>query len=342
MTTPAPRPARRATTVADVARAAGVSRQTVSNTLNAPQRVHPDTLARVTAAIDRLGYRPDQSARSLRTGERRTIGYLAPVDDPHDPNPLMAGFLEALVDAAGAEGHHVLLLRPAAGEQHARAVIDAVTAARQVDGLVLADVLPDDPRAVHAARLGIPFAAFGRTGPGLPQHWVDIDNAAATAEAARHLAERGHRRVGYVGGTGPLPWLAARREGFHREAVRLGLTLVPPPADGELRSLLRDPDRPTALAADNDLAALDIYEAARTEGLHIGRDLAVTGFHDTPLARHLRPPLTSLRLPLRPIATALVSRLLTQVRGEPTPTTGLELPAELITRPSSSEKWPPH
>ncbi|MEU6238574.1 LacI family DNA-binding transcriptional regulator, partial [Kitasatospora sp. NPDC047058] len=175
------RPPRRATTIAEVARAAGVSRQTVSNTLNAPHRVHPDTLARVTAAIEELGYRPDQSARSLRTGERRIIGYLAPVDDPFDPNPLMAGFLEALVDAAGTEGHHVLLVRPAPGAERARAAVDELVAARQVDGLVLADVLPDDARAAHAARAGVPFAAFGRTGAQLPQHWADIDNGAAMA-----------------------------------------------------------------------------------------------------------------------------------------------------------------
>ncbi|MFJ8432142.1 LacI family DNA-binding transcriptional regulator [Kitasatospora sp. NPDC094019] len=346
MTTPGARPARRVTTIADVAQAAEVSRQTVSNALNAPHRVRPDTLARVNAAIERLGYRPDQSARSLRTGERRTIGYLAPVDDPFDPNPLMAGFLEALVDAAGAVGHHVLLLRPAAGEQHVRAVIDGVVAARQVDGLVLADVLPDDPRAAHAARVGIPFAAFGRTGPGLPQHWADIDNAAATAEVARHLAARGHRRVAFVGAVGAvgaadagaaLPWLAARREGFHREAARLGLSLAPAPPAGGLRALLRDPDRPTALATDNDLAALDVYEAARAEGLQVGRDLAVTGFHDTPLARHLHPPLTSLRLPLRTIATTVVTRLLAQLRpGTPTPAEGVELAAELVVRESSA------
>ncbi len=341
MTTPEARPARRVTTVADVADAAGVSRQTVSNAINAPHRVRPDTLARVTAAIERLGYRPDQSARSLRTGERRTLGYLAPVDDPFDPNPLMAGFLAALVDAAGAEGHHVLLLRPAAGERHARAVIDGVVAARQVDGLVLADVLPDDPRAAHAARVGIPFAAFGRTGPGLPQHWVDIDNAAATAEVARHLAARGHRRVAFVGAATALPWLAARREGFHREAARLGLSLAPALPGGDLRALLRGPDRPTALAADNDLAALDIYEAARAEGLRVGLDLAVTGFHDTPLARHLHPPLTSLRLPLRTIATTLVGRLLGQLRpAGPLPERGVELPAELVVRDSSDHPAP--
>ncbi|MET9398538.1 LacI family DNA-binding transcriptional regulator [Kitasatospora sp. NPDC002965] len=365
------RPARRATTIADVARAAGVSRQTVSNALNAPHRVHPDTLARVTAAIDRFGYRPDQSARSLRTGERRTIGYLAPVDDPFDPNPLMAGFLEALVDAAGAEGHRVLLVRAAPGEAQTRAAIDDLVAARQVDGLVLADVLPEDARVAHAARVGVPFASFGRTAPGLPQHWVDIDNAAATAEIARHLAERGHRRVCFVGsvvrapggpadgpadgaGSSPrppagpdagpgsvagapaeLPWLVARRAGFHREARRLGLEVVPVPEAGSLRTLLRGRDRPTALAADNDLAALDVYEAARAEGLLVGRDLAVTGFHDTPLGRHLYPPLTSVRLPLRGIAAALVGLLLAQVRGEQVTGAGLELPTELVVRASS-------
>ncbi|MBP0449084.1 LacI family DNA-binding transcriptional regulator [Kitasatospora sp. RG8] len=336
------RPPRRATTIAEVARAAGVSRQTVSNTLNAPHRVHPDTLARVTAAIEELGYRPDQSARSLRTGERRTIGYLAPVDDPFDPNPLMAGFLEALVDAAGAEGHRVLLVRPTAGDEAARAAIDELVAARQVDGLVFADVLHEDARVARAARAGVPFAAFGRTAPGLPQHWVDIDNGAAMADVVRHLAARGHRRVGFVASDSEPPWMAARREGFHAEARRLGLEVVqaPPGAPGAprvaaLRELLRGPQRPTAVAAESDLPALDVYEAVRAEGLAVGRDVAVTGFHDTPLCRHLHPALTSVRLPLRAIAATLVRLLLAQVRGESVPAAGQVLAAELVVRASS-------
>ncbi|MGW6916316.1 LacI family DNA-binding transcriptional regulator [Kitasatospora sp. NPDC054939] len=338
--TQGPHPRRRATTIAEVARSAGVSRQTVSNALNAPHRVHPDTLARVTAAVEQLGYRPDQSARSLRTGERRVLAYLAPVDDPFDPNPLMAGFLEALVDAAGAEGHRVLLFRPAPGGAQARAAIDELVAARQVDGLVLADVLDGDTRVAHAARVGVPFAAFGRTAPDQPPYWVDIDNAAAMAEVVRHLAARGHRRVGYAGSAdAELPWTAARRSGFHAEAARLGVeVLAPPPGatgvDG-LRALLHRPDRPTAVAADNDLSALDVYEAVRAEGLAVGPDVAVTGFHDTPLGRHLHPDLTSVRLPLRAIAAGLVQLLLAQVRGEPLPAAGRELAAELVVRASS-------
>nr|BFD89752.1 LacI family DNA-binding transcriptional regulator [Kitasatospora sp. Xyl93] len=359
------RPRRGATTIEEVARAAGVSRQTVSNALNAPRRVRSETLERVNAAIRELGYQPDQSARSLRSGARRTIGYLAPVDDPLDPNPLMAGFLEALVDAAGAAGQRVLLFRPGQGAADPVAAIDELVAARQVDGLVLADVLRDDVRIAHAARLGVPFVSFGRTGPGEPQHWVDIGNEAAMAGVVRHLAALGHRRIGYLGGAEELPWMAARRAGFLAEAHRLGLSAVTTDAvttdtvmtdaaetgsgtgsgsgsatgaavAASVRALLGGPDRPTAFAAGSDLLALDAYEAVRAQGLAVGPDgVAVTGFHDTPLCRHLHPALTSVRLPLRAIATALVGRLLDQVRGEAAPAQGLELPTELVVRGSS-------
>ncbi|WP_188307520.1 substrate-binding domain-containing protein, partial [Streptomyces sp. CBMA123] len=102
-------------------------------------------------------------------------------------------------------------------------------------------------------------------------------------------------------------------------------------------ALLRGPERPTAVAAGSDLLALDVYEAVRAEGLAVGpAGVAVTGFHDTPLCRHLHPALTSVRLPLRAIATALVARLLAQVRWEPVPPAGLELPGELVVRGSSA------
>ncbi|MEV6108720.1 LacI family DNA-binding transcriptional regulator [Streptomyces sp. NPDC051940] len=340
------RPRRPGATIEDVARAAGVSRQTVSNVLNAPHRVRPDTLARVTQAIERLGYQPDQSARSLRTGSRRIIGYLAPVDDPFDPNPLMGGFLEALVDAAGAEGHRVLLVRPPHGAADPRPAIDELIAARQVDGFVLADVLHGDARVAHIAEAGVPFAAFGRTAPGTPQQWVDVDSVGAMASVVDHLAGRGHRRIGYLGSTSELPWMTDRLEGFSAGLRRHGLDDSPvlelTTADGDtartvtaVRGLLRGPDRPTAFATGNDMLALTAYEAIRAEGLTVGRDVAVVGFHDIPLCRLLNPRLTSVRLPLRGIAAELVRRLLAQVRGEPVPGKGLLLPAELIARDST-------
>jgi DNA-binding LacI/PurR family transcriptional regulator len=344
---PAPaRPRRRSTTIDDVARAAGVSRQTVSNALNFPHRVRDETLARVHEAIAELGYRPDQSARSLRTGERRTIGYLAPVDDPFDPNPLMGGFLEALVDAAGARGFRVLLFRPPGGStspEDAREALDEVIAARQVDGFVLSDVLDPDPRVDHVAQAGVPFVAFGRTSAGAPQGWVDIDNAAVMAEVVGHLAGAGHRAVAYVGGAGELPWNATRRRGFQRAVADLGLSGVEPsfalddPADvvAGVSALLAGPGAPTAIAAENDNLALTVYEAVRSAGLAVGRDVAVTGFGDAPLCSRLHPALTSVRLPLRDIAAELVGMLLAQVRGGAAPERGVELAAEPVIRDSS-------
>ncbi|MFE7510734.1 LacI family DNA-binding transcriptional regulator [Streptomyces sp. NPDC057540] len=339
----------RQVTIEDVARAAGVSRQTVSNALNAPHRLRATTLARVTAAIDELGYQPDQSARSLRTGTRKVIGYPAPADNPADPNPLMGGFLEALVSAADAVGHRVLLFRcdPRRGAGAVAKSFHGLIAARQVDGFVLSDVVHDDPRVDVLAEAGFPFAAFGRTAPGRPQNWVDIDSAGATAGVVGLLLAQGHRRICYVNSAASLPWLAERRAGLLRAAAAApdGAFEVSVPDDDPaalsdaLRRLLVGADRPTALVCANDWLALTAYQAVRAAGLTVGTDVAVTGFNDMPLCTVLQPTLTSVRLPLSGIARALVDRLISTVEDPGTaPASGLLLPAEPVVRDSTPER----
>ncbi|GHJ91383.1 alanine racemase [Streptomyces sp. NE5-10] len=336
----------RQVTIEDVARTAGVSRQTVSNALNAPHRLRASTLDRVTAAIESLGYQPDQSARSLRTGTRRVIGYPAPADNPADPNPLMGGFLQALVSAADAVGHRVLLFRcdPRQGAGAVAKSFHGLIAARQVDGFVLSDVVHDDPRVDVLAEAGFPFAAFGRTAPGRPQTWVDIDSAAATADLVGLLLAQGHRRICYVNSAASLPWMADRRAGLLEAgaaapdgAFEVGVPDDDPVALARaLQRLLAGPDRPTALVCASDWLALTAYQAVRAAGLAVGTDVAVTGFNDLPLCTYLQPTLTSVRLPLPAIAQALVDRLVSAVedRGA-TPTEGLLLPAERVVRGST-------
>ncbi|MFH8576256.1 LacI family transcriptional regulator [Streptomyces zaomyceticus] len=336
----------RQVTIEDVARAAGVSRQTVSNALNAPHRLRTTTLARVTAAIDELGYQPDQSARSLRTGTRKVIGYPAPADNPADPNPLMGGFLQALVSAADAVGHRILLFRcdPQQGAAAVAKSFQGLIAARQVDGFVLSDVVHDDPRVDVLAEAGFPFAAFGRTAPGRPQNWVDIDSAAATAALVGLLLEQGHRRICYVNSAASLPWLADRRAGLQQAAAAApeGAFEVGVPDDDPaalsraLRRFLTGPDRPTALVCANDWLALAAYHAVRAAGLTVGADVAVAGFNDMPHCTLIQPALTSVRLPLSGIAHALVTRLITAVEDPAAaPTGGLLLPAEPVVRAST-------
>lgn len=336
----------RQVTIEDVAHAAGVSRQTVSNALNAPHRLRATTLARVTAAIDELGYQPDQSARSLRTGTRKIIGYPAPADNPADPNPLMGGFLQALVTAADAVGHRILVFRsdPQQGTGAVARSFNGLIAARQVDGFVLSDVVHDDPRVDVLTEAGFPFAAFGRTAPGRPQNWVDIDSTAATAALVGLLLDQGHRRICYLNSAASLPWLADRRAGFLQAAATApdGAFEVGVPGDDPaalsqaVQRLLTGPDRPTALVCASDWLALTAYQAVRAAGLTVGDDVAVTGFNDIPLCTLLQPALTSARLPLAAIARALVDRLIAAVEDPAaTPTSGLLLPAEPVVRDST-------
>ncbi|MFI6321855.1 LacI family DNA-binding transcriptional regulator [Nonomuraea sp. NPDC050556] len=328
-------------TIEDVARAAGVSRQTISNALNAPHRLKAETLERVSAVIEELGYRPDQSARSLKSGTRRIIAYLTPEDDPANPNPLMGGFLEAVVAAAGEVGYRILLLRPRPGQSQEQA-IDELVAARTVDGFLLSDILRDDARVAHLAAQGVPFAAFGRTAPGHPQTWVDVDSVQAVIDLVGLLAARGHRRVAFLGSSTGQPWMDDRREGFLAGVRRHGMSGQEFSVPGDdpagivtaTRAMLTARNRPTGLVAGGDWLALGVYAAARAEGLEIGRDLALVSFDDLPVTAFLQPALTTVRLPLRRIAEALVSRLLQIVEEGVTPQAGLLLPGEPVIRES--------
>ncbi|WP_327583479.1 LacI family transcriptional regulator [Nonomuraea sp. NBC_00507] len=334
------RPRTRGVTIEDVARAAGVSRQTISNALNAPYRLKAETLERVSAVIEELGYRPDQSARSLKSGTRRIIGYPTPVDDPANPNPLMGGFLEAVVAASGEVGYRILLVRPQPGQSQEQA-LDELIAARTVDGFLLSDILRDDPRVAHLAGAGFPFAAFGRTAPKQPQSWVDVDSVQAVIELVGMVAARGHRRVAFLASSSGQPWMDDRRDGFLAGVRRHGLAgQVYSPGDdpdeivAATRELLAGRNRPTAIVAGGDWLALGLYTAARAEGLEIGKDLAVAAFDDLPITGFLQPALTTVRLPLRRIAEALISRLLQIIEDGVTPQAGLLLPGELVIRPS--------
>ena len=195
---------KRSATVASVAEAAGVSRQTVSNVINAPERVRPHTRERVEAAIRELGYEPNRVARSLRTSASRMLGYCVwPQPDAHG---VMDRFLHAVTEAAGEKGYHVLLFTAPSGAEGLPAY-ERLINQHAVDGFVLADTVKGDVRQRWLSEKGVPFAAFGRSWSD-PEHgdWVDVDGAAGTREAVEHLLTLGHRDIGFLGwapGSGP-------------------------------------------------------------------------------------------------------------------------------------------
>ncbi|TFC93650.1 MULTISPECIES: LacI family DNA-binding transcriptional regulator [Cryobacterium] len=206
-------------TVTDVALAAGVSRQTVSNVMNSPGIVRADTRERVEAAIKELGYRPHASARRLRTRRSSTIGIrLDPMIDGISGS-VLDRFLHALTEQADAQGLRVLLFTATSPE-------DEITQFRRlndgadVDGFVLTSTFAGDPRTRWLIENGISFVTFGRPwgvdDMNDPQHlWVDVDGWSGLQDATRAQQEAGARRIAYIGWPSPSGTGDERRRGWY-------------------------------------------------------------------------------------------------------------------------------
>ncbi len=272
----------------DVARAAGVGKSTVSNVLNGSGRVGEAARARVLEMVDQLGYRPHHGARSMRSRRTMQLAYLMPPIQLEPTNLIMMQFMQSLLTAAA--------------QQHYR---------------------PDDQRPELLAELGMPFACFGRTRPGLPQPWADIDNTAAEAQAVRHVLERGYARPGYVGYASGSCWDLDREAGFRAGLARCGI-----PGDGtglirvgdnaDARAKIREfisSARPDAVLTGSDKLAFAVYGVAAELNLRVGRDLAVVGFDGSVGGALLHPQLTSVVIPVEDIARRVVGRALRQIEN---------------------------
>ena len=213
-------------TVTDVALAAGVSRQTVSNVMNSPGIVRADTRERVEAAIAQLGYRPHASARRLRTRRSSTIGIrLDPTIDGISGS-VLDRFLHALTEQADRQGLRVLLFTATSPEDEITQ-LQRLNDGADVDGFVLTSTFAGDPRTQWLIENGISFVTFGRPWGSNdmddPQHlWVDVDGWAGLHQATRAAQEAGARRIGYIGWPSPSGTGEDRRRGWRDAMLERG------------------------------------------------------------------------------------------------------------------------
>jgi LacI family transcriptional regulator len=304
-----------------VARAAAVSRQTVSNVLNGSGRVGDAARARVLAAVEALGYHPHHGARSLRSRRTRQFAYVMPRMQLLPGNYIMQQFLQSLAAACALRSYSLVVVVP---EGDPRDEMRRLIASRSVDAFVLSELQQDDARVKLLADARMPFACFGRTGPELPQNWVDIDNRGAVAAAVGHVLARGYGRIAYVGYRTQSYWDAERAAGFRDglaasgiSADQAGMLLVDDAsARGKIRSLLsagRPELWPDAIVTSSDRLAGVVYSVAAEFGLRIGQDLAVTGFDGSAAAALMHPRLTTVAIPVDDIARQVVARALRQL-----------------------------
>jgi DNA-binding LacI/PurR family transcriptional regulator len=331
----------------DVARLAGVSQTTVSFILNDTpgSNISPDTRDRVLAAVRELDYRPNVSARNLRTQSTNLIGY--GFDDPSGvtSHPVLDRFLYSTILSLEEAGYHLLTF--VTEQRTDTAEYKELYRRGQVAGFVVANTNDNDPRIACLIEEGIPFAAFGRANDAWDFPWVDVDGINGLRQIADHLTAAGHRRVGLI------TWPDGSKAGAFREAgyaaglaatgidpdpawIVRGENLVQTGIDG-MNALLALPAqrRPTAVACVSDLIAVGAVHAAAAAGLVVGQDVAITGYDDGPLAPFLNPPLTSIRQPIGDVGRAIVHLLLGELRGEPEARRGVLLNPRLVVRSSS-------
>lgn len=303
--------ATRRATIADVARAAGVSKAAVSFAFNTPERLSVDTVARIRDVASGLDYRPDPVARMLAQRRTWTVGILTPQAlDVIFSNPYFGEFAAGVATAAEAAGLAVQFISPLHGSL-ARAVDRA-----SVDGIIAVGLGADHPEIGQIRRSGIPYVLVDSTAlPDEPAILVD-DEAGARAAAA-HLVELGHRTFLVIGieppsaGAAPEPaWVTSRRlRGYRAAAADAGIAihddavvLGPASMEGGIEAFHQAWSaglRPTAVLAMSDAMAIGALRAARELGLRVPADLSIVGFDDLDVAQYTDPPLTTVHQPNR-------------------------------------------
>lgn len=312
-------------TIDDVARASGVSRQTVSNVVRGTGRVGNDTAERVRAVIDQLGYAVHPGARSLRSLRTGQLAFPLDAYVEGREEVFNLDFGRELTFAAGKRGYHVLLMVP-----DLDAMRELIRSSR-VDGFVFSNLRRHDERVALVTEFGTPFACMGRTEPDQRQPWVDVDNAAGVRMAVEHVAARGHRRITYLGCEPLNYWDSERENAYHSTMAQLGLPATafisvnePSSIAGAAAEALSTETPPTAIVCSGDTVAESVYEVATERGLAIGRDLAVTGFGHDVIGRNMVPSLTTVRMPIPTIVERVMRRFVREVAREP------DAPGELI------------
>ncbi len=352
-------------TLADVAERAGVSRQTVSNAINNPDLLRPDTLARVQEAIRAFGYLPNRAARHLRTRSSHLVGLRMSAAQEFTANAAMDRFVHALVEASREAGYHVLLFSGGPGTVSEGGVgpdpvagYDDLLRSTAVDAFVVTDTYLGNPQAAWLTARHAPFVAFGRPWAMLaeqggrsdapaPHPWVDVDGAAGTRMATDHVLDLGHERVAWLGWQ-PGSWIGGdRRRGWERAMVARGrstegLTAAVDDtvhAGREASAALLDAAAPTAFVCASDTLAVGVLHTLADRGLHPGRDVAVVGFDDSQVAQVVPPGLTSVRQPLEQVAVELVRALEGLLAPESYNARGVLLTPTLAVRGSTASPF---
>jgi LacI family transcriptional regulator len=329
------------TTMADVAKVAGVSGKTVSRVINREPNVTEKVATRVHAAIKQLGYIPDVAARSLAGSRAFAIGVLYDNPSPNYTMKIQAGSYAA----CRANGYHLVIENLEAQSDSVAEQMEAILLNARVDGFILTPPITDNAVVMDILESrNIPYVRIAPASFPERAAALLIDDAAAASEIARHFWDLGHRRFGLVNGPARHGAAGTRRAGFLAELSALGNAQPVVESfggfafDGGIsagRELLSLPEPPTAIFAMNDDSAAGVISAATQMGLNVPRDVAVAGFDDSWIAQSVWPNLTTVYQPIAEMAQAAAEMLIARNGAENAAVT-TELPYRVVLRGSTA------
>lgn len=310
-------------TMRDVAKEAGVALSTVSHFLNGTAPVSPKTQQKIIAAIERLHYRPDLTARNLKRRRTNALGLFV----PDITNPFYAELARGVTDVARESGYSVILYATSYESELEEDFMELVEQ-HQVDGIVVSYSFLNEGLWRRLEESGIP-AVLVDVYP-MNDRWpsVVVDNERGIEKALSYLVSLGHTDIGYLSEPLYVLSLVKRQQAFLRFVRRKGLplrdewVLVEKAQKNRVeigftlgRRLLEAPRLPTAVVASSDLVALGALKAFLSKGVRVPEDMSIVGFDDVLLASYVHPSLTTVRQPKYEMGRTGVEYLLQFLRG---------------------------
>jgi LacI family transcriptional regulator len=300
--------------IRDVARRARVSIATVSRSVNGISTVDPELAKRVWKAVDEVGYVPNTQARALVSGRSRILGLIV----SEITNPFFPELIQEFENLAVAQGYEVMIgstnYDPVRTESIIRRMLQ-----RGVDGVAVMTFGIEEELVKKLVEREFPLV-FIDAGPELPNiRLLKVDYAQGIREAVQHLAALGHRQIAFIAGPLRMRSVVARRDAFRASMSEVGLT-VPPwhiiegnhTMDGGMAALERiaaPGALPTAIMCSNDMTAIGVLHGLQKTTHRVPKDISVVGFDDIHLAQFMLPPLTTVQMSCKDLATAAVEAL---------------------------------
>ena len=304
-------------TINDVARLAGVSKKTVSRVINQSPFVKADTREKINAIINEIGFSPDPQARGLAFRRSFLIGLVY-----DNPNPQYVVNMQlGMLDAMRGSGYELVVHPCNRGNPTFLADFRRFIERQKLSGVVLTPSVSEDDRVkTILEEIGCAYIRIASVPVDEPEHIIVSNDRQGGRAAARHLAELGHKTIGFISGPGTFRSSHERRGGFEEELKERGLKLP----DSHIvqgaytfdsgvscgADLLKCDPQPTAIFAANDEMAAGVLHAIRRAGLRCPDDVSVVGFDDFQIASSVWPPLTTVRTPTREIGRMAAEKLI--------------------------------